>query len=61
MSGEFHYHDYFENAGVLLAELGHYQSEKFTQELLMDILLKDFPELKVRITGIDTNPINYRQ
>lgn len=61
VSGEFHYHDYFENAGVLLAELGHYQSEKFTQELLRDILLKDFPGLKVKITGINTNPINYRQ
>lgn len=58
--GEFHYHDYFENSTVLLAELGHYQSEKFTIELLRDILRREFPELTVSLTRIDTNPIRYR-
>jgi len=58
--GEFRYHDYFENSSVLLAELGHYQSEKFTIELLRDILRREFPELEVSVTGIDTNPIKYR-
>ena len=58
--GEFHYHDYFENRGVLLAELGHYQSEQFTSELLADTLRSAFPELQVSVTEIDTNPIRYR-
>ena len=58
--GEFHYHDYFESSGVLLAELGHYQSEQFTSELLLDTLSSAFPELQVSITEIDTNPIRYR-
>ncbi len=58
--GEFHYHDYFESSGVLLAELGHYQSEQFTSELLRDTLSGAFPELQVSITEIDTNPIRYR-
>lgn len=57
--GEFHYHDYFENAGVRLVELGHYQSEQYTQQLLRDILHEAFPTLETVLTGIDTNPIDY--
>ena len=59
LSGEFHYHDYFENGGVLLAELGHYQSEQFTQDLLLDWLKANCPGLEVLKTAIDTNPICY--
>lgn len=58
--GEFHYHDYFENKGMLLAELGHYQSEQFTCELLRDIVAGACPEIVCEITGINTNPIRYR-
>lgn len=61
ISGEFHYHDYFENQGVLLAELGHYQSEQFTQDLLLEYLHKTCPGLSVRKTAINTNPIRYDQ
>lgn len=57
--GEFHYHDYFENHGVLLAELGHYQSEKFTIDLLASLLVAAFPGLEIIRTSIDTNPIIY--
>ena len=57
--GEFHYHDYFENKGVLLAELGHYQSEQFTMDLLADMLGPAFPGLEVIKTSINTNPIRY--
>jgi dinuclear metal center YbgI/SA1388 family protein len=57
--GEFHYHDYFENEGVLLAELGHYQSEQFTKDLFNNILSKNFQNLRIEMTSIDTNPIRY--
>ena len=59
LSGEFHYHDYFENQGVLLAELGHYQSEQYTQDLLQEYLSANCPDLKVVKTALDTNPIQY--
>ncbi len=58
--GEFHYHDYFENGGVLLAELGHYQSEQYTSELLSESLRSAFPGLEVSVTETYTNPIRYR-
>lgn len=59
ISGEFHYHDYFENDGMLLAELGHYQSEQFTVGLLRDIIKAAFPDARVEMTAMDTNPIRY--
>ena len=59
LSGEFHYHDYFENAGLLLAELGHYQSEQFTQDLLLEYLTANCPSLSVQKTALNTNPICY--
>ena len=61
LSGEFHYHDYFENQGLLLAELGHYQSEQYTQDLLLEYLQETFPGLPVQKTALDTNPICYDQ
>lgn len=58
--GEFHYHDYFENKGVLLAELGHYQSEQYTCELIYEILQKGCPDVDCVITEINTNQTRYR-
>ena len=57
--GEFHYHDYFENCGVILCECGHYQSEQFTCCLLRDLVQASCPEVEVHITEINTNPIKY--
>ena len=59
LSGEFHYHDYFENAGVLLCELGHYQSEQYTRELLQEYLAANCPGVRIVKTALDTNPIHY--
>lgn len=59
ITGEFHYHDYFENGGMLLAELGHYQSESCTVGLLADLLGKGCPGLEVIKTSLNTNPTRY--
>lgn len=55
ISGEFHYHDYFD-PGTLLVELGHYESEQFTQDLLKESLQRAFPELEIVKTSVNTNP-----
>ena len=60
ITGEFHYHDYFENDGMLLAELGHYQSEKCTIDLLKDIIGKAVKDVNIISTDNNTNPIRYR-
>lgn len=56
ITGEIHYHDYF-GQDMLLVEMGHYQSEQYTQELLMKIILRNFPEARVMKTSVNTNPV----
>lgn len=58
VTGELHYHDYFESDGMLLAALGHYQSEICTADLLADIISAAFPELEI-VKSLDTNAIKY--
>lgn len=59
ITGELHYHDYFD-PGLMLVEMGHYESEHFTRELLRDHLESLWPDLPVKITSINTNPVLYR-
>lgn len=65
ITGELHYHDYFGHEewvegpdGILLVEMGHYESEQYTKDLLRDILSAASP-LRVEMTSLDTNPIKY--
>ena len=60
LTGEMRYHDYFGHEGeLLIAEMGHYESEQYTVDLLADVLARQFPELKLVKTSNNTNPINY--
>jgi putative NIF3 family GTP cyclohydrolase 1 type 2 len=43
----------------LLTDIGHYESEQFTVELLSDFLQQKFPTFAVLKTEINTNPVNY--
>ena len=60
ITGEMKYHDYFyyENS-ILIAEIGHYESEQYTKELIYSLLEKMFPSLELQMTRINTNPIKY--
>lgn len=60
ITGEIKYHEFFgHEKDILLAELGHYESEQYTKELIFSILEKEFPSLNIEITKINTNPIKY--
>jgi putative NIF3 family GTP cyclohydrolase 1 type 2 len=59
ITGEISYHHFFDAEGMLLVAMGHYQSERFTKDLLRDFLSSRFPELRVEMTSVDTNPIRY--
>ena len=60
LTGEMRYHDYFGHEGdLLIAEMGHYESEQYTVDLLTEVLNSRFPELKIVKTSLNTNPINY--
>ncbi|MEM8939405.1 MAG: Nif3-like dinuclear metal center hexameric protein [Bacteroidota bacterium] len=60
ISSDFKYHEFFEaNNQIIIADIGHYESEVFTKELLLDGLSKTFAKLAFRLSKIDTNPIKY--
>lgn len=60
ITGEGHYHDMFDySEGMIMAVIGHYESEQFTSELISEVLKKNFPDLKIKITEKRTNPIYY--
>ena len=60
ITGDVKYHEFFDAEGKLvLADIGHYESEQFTVELLCDLLLKKFPTFAVLKSSVNTNPVNY--
>jgi dinuclear metal center YbgI/SA1388 family protein len=60
ITGDVKYHDFFRTEGqLLLADIGHFESEKFTTEILYDLIIKKFPTFALRFSETNTNPINY--
>lgn len=60
ITGDFKYHQFFDADGsIIIADIGHYESEQYTIELLGDWLSEKFPTFALRLTEINTNPINY--
>lgn len=60
ITGDVKYHEFFDAEGkIVLADIGHYESEQYTVELLCDLLLKKFPTFAVLKSSVNTNPVNY--
>ena len=60
ITGEIKYHDYFgHDTDILLAEIGHYESEQYTKEIFYTIIRDLFPNVEVQQSKINTNPIKY--
>jgi dinuclear metal center YbgI/SA1388 family protein len=60
VTGDIKYHDFFRADGrILLVDIGHYESEKFTTEILYHLITKKFPKFALRFSERNTNPINY--
>jgi dinuclear metal center YbgI/SA1388 family protein len=60
ITSDFKYHDFFDADGkILVLDIGHFESEQFTMSLLSDWITKKFNTFAVRITEINTNPVNY--
>lgn len=61
ISADFKYHEFFDADGrILIADIGHYESEQFTIELLRELLSEKFVTFAVRSTEACTNPVFYR-
>lgn len=60
VTGDFKYHQFFDAEGkIVIADIGHYESEQYTVEIFEAILNKKFPNFAVLVSNINTNPVKY--
>lgn len=60
VSADFKYHEYFDAEGqIMIADIGHYESEVNTKELLYEILREKFSNFALILAETVTNPISY--
>ena len=60
ITADVKYHEFFDaNARMVIADIGHYESEQFTINLLQEILEEKFPTFAVLKTEVETNPVHY--
>ncbi|MFW6371409.1 MAG: Nif3-like dinuclear metal center hexameric protein [Bacteroidota bacterium] len=60
VSGDFKYHQFFEAENrIIIADVGHYESEQFTKDIFYDLLIKNFTTFAIHLSEINTNPIKY--
>lgn len=60
ITADYKYHEFFDADGqILIADIGHYESEQYTSELLRDYLKPNFEGLPIHITDSNTNPVRY--
>lgn len=60
ITGDFKYHQFFDaDNQIVIADVGHYESEQFTKELIYSVLKKKIHNFAIHISEKNTNPINY--
>ena len=60
VSGDFKYHEFFDAENkIVVADVGHFESEQFTKELFYELLTKKFPKFAVHLSEANTNPVFY--
>ena len=60
ITGDYKYHQFFDAQNqLIIADIGHFESEQFTIDLFHDILAPEFNRVEFIKTTITTNPVNY--
>lgn len=60
VTADYKYHEFFDADGKLvIADIGHFESEQFTIELLGELLSEKFPTFALHFTKVKTNPVFY--
>jgi len=60
VTADYKYHEFFDADGqILIADIGHFESEQFTIELFYEILSEKFPNFTLHCTKVNTNPVHY--
>lgn len=60
ITADFKYHQFFDAEGrIVIADIGHYESEQYTSEIFLDIINRKFPNFATLLSNLSTNPVNY--
>lgn len=60
ITADFKYHQFFDAEGkIVIADIGHFESEQYTMDLFKSLILKNFSTFAVRLTEVKTNPVYY--
>ncbi len=60
LSADFKYHEFFDTENkVVIADIGHYETESCTKELFFDILNEKFANIALVFSKSHTNPVKY--
>jgi dinuclear metal center YbgI/SA1388 family protein len=60
VTGDIKYHTFGDAENrILLVDCGHFETEKFSTEILYDLIIKKFPKFALRFSETNSNPINY--
>lgn len=60
ITADFKYHQFFDaEQKLIIADIGHYESEQFTIDLMADFIQMNFPNFASLKTSINTNPVHY--
>ncbi len=60
VTADYKYHQFFDaEAKIVIADVGHFESEQFTMDLLLEKIQKKFPTFAVCLTKCNTNPVFY--
>lgn len=60
VTGDFKYHQFFDGINkIMIADIGHYESEQFIKGLFLEILTKKIPNFAFHLSEVNSNPIKY--
>ena len=60
ITADYKYHEYFDADGrIVIADIGHYESEQFTIDLLHEVISQKFRNFATHLTEVNTNPVRY--
>jgi putative NIF3 family GTP cyclohydrolase 1 type 2 len=60
ITSDVKYHEFFDaDHKIVLADIGHFESEQYTIDLFDEVLRQNFPNFAILKTGVNTNPVRY--
>ena len=60
VTADMKYHDFYKAEDkLMILDIGHYESEQYTKNLLAEYLSEKFPNFAILLSEVHTNPVKY--